>query len=429
MTDKKVPAATTPPPKAAGPARPTISADASLVRTVGHLWPYIWPPDRADLKLRVVGALVLLVAAKLVTIAVPYSFKWATDSLSGKALQAPLPTLLAGAIALTIAYGILRSLMAAPHPGARRPVCRGVDECGATACRRGLRPHASAVAALSSRAQDRRPDPRARTRPQRDREIVRLSMLTGVPTVVEFALIIAVVFFQFDWRYAVSVVIMIVAYLGYTTVATNWRIGIRRTMNESDADANTKAIDSLLNYETVKYFGAEEREAQRYDRAMARYEQLSVKQLRLARGAQFRPGDDLHRRPYRDDGDVHCRHPRRHQHVGDFVLINAMMIQLYQPLNFHGHALSRHEAGDHRPRNDVRDSGPRSRYRRSAGCAAAGRFARAGSSSRMCISPMIRSVQILKGDQLRRAGRQDRRHRRSLGRRQIDDLAADLSFL
>ena len=107
-------------------------------------------------------------------------------------------------------------------------------------------------------------------------------------------------------------------------------------MNESDTDANTKAIDSLLNFETVKYFGAEQREAARYDKSMARYERLSVQDLRLARGAERRPGGHLHHRHDRRARDVRRRHPRHRNDIGDFVLLNAMMLQLYQPLNFMG---------------------------------------------------------------------------------------------
>ena len=100
----------------------------------------------------------------------------------------------------------------------------------------------------------------------------------------------------------------------FTYKATEWRIGIRRRMNDSDTDANVKAIDSLLNYETVKYFSAEEREAERYDRSMARYEQAERPGLHLARGAQCRPGGDLHHRARRGHGDVRLRHQAGHQH-------------------------------------------------------------------------------------------------------------------
>src|SRR6202023_724592 len=106
--------------------------------------------------------------------------------------------------------------------------------------------------------------------------IVRMVILQLVPTIVEVGMITAVLLYQFDWRYVVVILITVALYMWYTYVATEWRIGIRRKMNESDTDANAKAIDSLLNYETVKYFSAETREAKRYDRSMARYEEASV---------------------------------------------------------------------------------------------------------------------------------------------------------
>jgi ATP-binding cassette subfamily B protein len=288
------------------------------------------------LKLRVVGAVILLVVAKFVTIAVPYSFKWATDALNGKTLNAALPGLLAGAIALTVAYGLLRCLMALFTQArdalfaavSMNAVRRIADEVFVQLHRLSLRFHLERKTGGLTRVLER-----GRTGIE---QIVRLSMLTGVPTVVEFVLIIAVVLIQFDWRYALSVIAMIVIYLGYTTVATNWRIGIRRSMNESDADANTKAIDSLLNYETVKYFGAEGREAERYDRSMARYERLSVSSyvslavLNAGQAVIFTIGLTVMM--------VMCVAGIRAgtNTLGDFVLINAMMIQLYQPLNFMG---------------------------------------------------------------------------------------------
>src|SRR5256886_3895582 len=107
--------------------------------------------------------------------------------------------------------------------------------------------------------------------------IVRMVILQLIPTIVEVSLLMAVLLWQFDWRYVLVTAITVVVYMYYTYIATEWRIEIRRKMNDSDTEANTKAIDSLLNYETVKYFGAEEREARRYDQSMAVYEQASVK--------------------------------------------------------------------------------------------------------------------------------------------------------
>jgi ATP-binding cassette subfamily B protein len=166
--------------------------------------------------------------------------------------------------------------------------------------------------------------------------IVRMVILQLSPTIIELALIVVVLMWQFDWRYVAVIMATVAVYMTYTYHATEWRIGIRRKMNDSDTDANVKAIDSLLNYETVKYFSAEEREAARYDRAMERYEDASVRAytslavLNAGQAAIFTCGLAAVM--------VMCAFEIRagSKTVGDFVLINAMMIQLYQPLNFMG---------------------------------------------------------------------------------------------
>ena len=302
-----------------------------------RLWPYVWPRERNDLRLRAAGALVLLFVAKFVTISVPFSFKWATDAISDKGLSQPgLAAIIAGPIALTILYGVLRSLMQLFTQGrdalfaavSMNAVRRLADEVFVHLHQLSLRFHLERKTGGLTRVLER-----GRTAIE---QIVRLSMLTGIPTVVEFVLILAVLFYQFDWRYSLVTSCMIVCYLWFTTTATNWRMSIRRSMNESDTDANTKAIDSLLNYETVKYFGAEDREAARYDRSMARYERLSVNSyvslavLNSGQGVIFTIGLTIVM--------LMCISGiRAGTHtIGDFVLINAMMIQLYQPLNFMG---------------------------------------------------------------------------------------------
>jgi ATP-binding cassette subfamily B protein len=161
-------------------------------------------------------------------------------------------------------------------------------------------------------------------------------ILQLVPTIVEVSLLMAVLLWQFDWRYVLATLITVVIFMYFTYAATEWRIEIRRRMNDSDTEANTKAIDSLLNYETVKYFGAEGREATRYDRSMQRYEQASVKTytslalLNTGQAAIFTAGLTATM--------MMCAFGVRsgRNTVGDFVMINAMMIQLYQPLNFMG---------------------------------------------------------------------------------------------
>jgi ATP-binding cassette subfamily B protein len=166
--------------------------------------------------------------------------------------------------------------------------------------------------------------------------IVRMVILQLVPTIVELSLLTAVLLWQFDWRYVVATLITVVIYMYYTYIATEWRIGIRRRMNDSDTEANTKAIDSLLNYETVKYFTAEAREAERYDHSMARYERASVKTYTSL--AVLNTGQAVIFTAGLTTTMLLCAIGVRNgtKTVGDFVMVNAMMIQLYQPLNFMG---------------------------------------------------------------------------------------------
>ncbi|MFL5067531.1 MAG: ABCB family ABC transporter ATP-binding protein/permease [Xanthobacteraceae bacterium] len=322
--------------------KPAISPDrASLLTTLVHLWPFIWPADRTDLKLRVIAAMLLLVIAKLATIAVPFTFKWATDALTGQG-TAPVAAAdwlvwaIAGPIAMTIAYALMRILMAV--------VTQLRDGVFAKVAMHAVRRLAyltfEHMHRLSLRFHLERKTGGLTRVLERGRNgietIVRMVILQLAPTIIELALIVAVLLYQFDWRYVAVTLVMVAFYMGYTYQATEWRIGIRRKMNDSDTDANTKAIDSLLNYETVKYFNAEAREAARYDRSMERYEQASVKAytslavLNAGQAVIFTAGLGA--------AMVMCAHGVRAgtNTVGDFVMINVMMIQLYQPLNFMG---------------------------------------------------------------------------------------------
>jgi ATP-binding cassette subfamily B protein len=161
-------------------------------------------------------------------------------------------------------------------------------------------------------------------------------VLTLVPTIVEFVLVLGILAYEFSWHYSAVVLTMVAVYLGYTYKATEWRISIRRRMNDSDTDANTKAVDSLLNYETVKYFGAEGREAERYDVSMARYERASTETytslavLNAGQAAIFTAGMTLVM--ILAARDIMAGRAT----IGSFVLVNAMLVQLYIPLNFMG---------------------------------------------------------------------------------------------
>src|SRR5262245_33119536 len=329
----------TPPPIA---QKAVISPDrASLLTTLIHLWPFIWPADRADLKLRVAAAMLLLLFAKLATIAVPFTFKWATDALTGQG-SAPVAAAdwlvwaIAAPIAMTIAYASMRILMAvltqlrdgiftkvAMH-AVRRLAYLTFEHMHRLSLRFHLERKTGGLTRVLERGRNA------------IETIVRMVILQLAPTVIELALIVAVLLYQFDWRYVAVTLAMVALYMAYTYLATEWRIAIRRKMNDSDSDANTKAIDSLLNYETVKYFNAETREAARYDRSMERYEQASVKAytslsvLNAGQAVIFTAGLGA--------AMVMCASGIKAgtNTIGDFVMINAMMIQLYQPLNFMG---------------------------------------------------------------------------------------------
>ena len=309
--------------------------DPSLLATLAHLWPYIWPKGRPDLERRVLLTFVLLLIGKFVNTAVPYAFKWGADALDQRG-EAAIPSLLAGAVGFTILYGVLRIAQAL--------LTQARDALFAAVAMHAVKRLASDVFVhmheLSMRFHISRKTGGLTRVLERGRDAIetlsRLVMSSGAPTIVEFVLVLAVFLWQFNWTYAFVTAITIFLYLAYTALATNWRISIRRAMNESDIDANVKAIDSLLNYETVKYFRAEEREAERYDKSMERYRIASIDSytslaiLNAGQAAIFTIGLTAVM--------LMCVYDIRtgRASVGDFVLINAMMIQLYQPLNFMG---------------------------------------------------------------------------------------------
>src|SRR3954466_4335740 len=291
--------------------------------------------------MREVWSLVLLLAAKLITLTVPFSFKWATDALTG-ANTAPVQAdnwhlwVIASPLLLTASYGVMRIVMAV--------LTQWRDGIFARVAMHAVRKLATItfihMHELSLRFHLERKTGGLTRVLERGREgievIVRMVILQLIPTIVEVSLLMAVLLWQFDWRYVLATLITVAVYMYYTYIATEWRIGIRRKMNDSDTEANTKAIDSLLNYETVKYFSAEEREATRYDRSMERYESASVKTYTSL--AVLNTGQAIIFTAGLTATMVMCAIGVRHgtNTVGDFVMVNAMMIQLYQPLNFMG---------------------------------------------------------------------------------------------
>ena len=314
---------------------------ATLFGTLAHLWPFIWPAERDDLKMRVVWSMVLLLVAKAATLVVPFTFKWAIDALTGADTAPVQPSnwalwLIASPLILTLSYGGMRIVMmvltqwrdgvfasVAMHAVRRLAYLTFVHMHELS-----LRFHLERKTGGLTRVLER-----GRTGIE---TMVRMVILQLAPTIVELLLMMGVLLWQFDWRYVLVTFATVVVYMVFTYYATEWRIEIRRRMNDSDTEANTKAIDSLLNYETVKYFGAEEREAGRYDKSMERYERASVSTytslalMNVGQAVIFTVGLTATM--------LMCAIGVRNgtHTVGDFVMINAMMIQLYQPLNFMG---------------------------------------------------------------------------------------------
>jgi ATP-binding cassette, subfamily B, heavy metal transporter len=324
--------------RAAAPARAT---NAKLLPTLQALWPYLWPADRKDLQSRVVLSLMIMLVAKVATVGVPYTFKWATNALvavtAGKPAEDWLPALLIGApVAAAVLYGTARIVMsllmqlreAIFAPVAMHAVRRLALQTFEHMHRLSLRFHLERKTGGLTRVLER-----GRNGIE---DMSRMAMMTLLPTVVEFALVLAVFWLEFDWRYVLVVVVMIVLYVAFTIRATEWRIGIRKTMNTSDNDANAKAVDSLLNFETVKYFGSEEREAARYDRSMASYERSSIKSytslayLNAGQAVVFTAGLTICM--VMAVGDI----TSGSKSIGHFVMVNALLIQLSIPLNFMG---------------------------------------------------------------------------------------------
>src|SRR5882672_1118133 len=314
---------------------------ATLIGTLVHLWPYIWPGDRADLKMRVVWSVGLRLAPKLAARSVPFTFKWAIDALTGAGSAPVQPSnwtlwLIASPLIMTCSYGAIRVLIAV--------LTQWRDGIFARVAMHAVRKLAYLTFVhmheLSLRFHLERKTGGLTRVLERGRlgieVIVRMVILQLVPTIVEVSLLMAVLLWQFDWRYVLVTMITVVIYMYYTYLATAWRIEIRRRMNDSDTEANTKAIDSLLNYETVKYFSAEEREATRYDRSMERYERASVKTYTSL--AVLNTGQAIIFTAGLTATMLMCAVGVRSgkNTVGDFVMVNAMMIQLYQPLNFMG---------------------------------------------------------------------------------------------
>jgi len=308
-----------------------------MITTLRNLWPYMWPADRADLKRRVVWATVFLVVAKLVLMLVPYFFKWATDALNGEfAAPGYIPALLVGPVMLVLAYNVVRvvqlgfnqlrdALFASVGQHAVRQLAfRTFQHMHQLSLRFHLERRTGGLSRIIERGV------------KGIEAIVRFTILNTAPTLLEFALTAVIFAVAYGWIYVAIIAVTVWLYTWFTVKASDWRIVIRREMNDSDTDANTKAIDSLLNFETVKYFGNERMEAERFDRSMARYESAATKTWTSLGWLNFGQGVILGVGMAAAMGLSAWEVMRGTQTIGDFVFINAMLIQLSIPLNFIG---------------------------------------------------------------------------------------------
>lgn len=262
---------------------PMPKSQGKFSETLAFLKPYLWPADRADLKLQVVFALLCMLLGKGVTVIIPFTYKWAVNALTPGAMpvHAGPPgfwtLMIAAPIIMVIAYNVARlfsnvfnQVRDAQFAAVGQHAVRGLaNRTFAHLHHLSLRFHLQRRTGGLSRVMERGKSG--------IETIIRLTMMVGIPTLIEFILTSIILICQFNIWYVVVVAVTVVVYVWFSIVASNWRIAIRRDMNEADTDSMSKAIDSLLNFETVKYFNNEQQEADRYNVATAQYEKAAIK--------------------------------------------------------------------------------------------------------------------------------------------------------
>ena len=305
------------------------------LRTIRRVVPYLWPADQPWVRRRVVIAMVLLLASKVISVLTPFFYKAAVDALSGDTpAQGALLGL--GAIGLTVAYGMAR-LMAVGAQQLRDVVFARV---GQRAMRRLALETFRHIHALSMRYHISRKTgglSRIIERGVKGVEfLLRFLVFNIGPLILELLMVAGVFFWLFDIRYLAVVLATLAAYIWFTFRVTEWRVKIRKQMNDQDTDANQKAIDSLLNFETVKYFNAEEREAQRYDGALRGYVAAALKTSYSLAFLNFGQAFLITAGLVAVMVMAAIGVQRGELTVGDFVMVNAYMVQITLPLNFLG---------------------------------------------------------------------------------------------
>jgi ATP-binding cassette, subfamily B, heavy metal transporter len=313
------------------------AAPASGWQTIRKVGPYLWPADDRAVRVRVMLALAALFASKVATVITPFFFKWAVDGLAPEAgTDDTAYLLLGGAVGLTVAYGVLR-LAGVGFAQLRDGIFARVGQGALRSLALETFRHIHALSLSFHLTRKTGGLSRIIERGVKGVDfLLRFLLFSIIPLILELALIAGILFFVFDVWYLAVVAVTIALYVWFTFRVTEWRVKIRERMNERDTDANQKAIDSLLNFETVKYFGAEDREAKRYDTSMKGYETAAVQTavslswLNLGQSLIITAGLVI----------VMVMAALGVQAgtltVGDFVMVNAYMIQITMPLNFLG---------------------------------------------------------------------------------------------
>ncbi|MDB5398723.1 MAG: metal transporter permease [Rhodopila sp.] len=311
----------------------SLRVQRSTFQTMVSLLPYLWPVGNTGARIRVVVALMFMVLSKVAAVYVPVLYGRIVDSLAPKDAELAALTV---PVALILAYGLVR-VGAAGFGEIRDALFASVQQRAVRLLALRTFRHLHAVSLRFHLERQTGGLSRVIDRGVLGMQsVLRLAVFNVVPTALELLMVTAIIWHMFDWRYAVVTFVAVIVYVGFTAVLAGRRGRYRRTMNDTDNDASTKSLDSLINYETVKYFGNEAHEAQRYDHALARYEraavrvQVSLNILNLGQAAIIAIGLTLIMLLAASgmrDGTMT---------VGKFVVVNTYLIQLYQPLNFLG---------------------------------------------------------------------------------------------
>ena len=314
----------------AEPGRRKFGAENDF-ETIRTLLPFLWPKGEIGLRTRVVVALFFLVLAKGANVIVPLFYKGAVD-----ALTPGTDAIIVVPVALLIGYGLARVLSQAfgelRDAVFTRVAQRAIREAGLRTFRHlhqlSLRFHLDRKTGGITRAVERGT--------KGIDFVLRFMLFNILPTLLEIFLVCGILWYLYGFLFGLITFATLVAYIAWTTTVTEWRLKFRRAMNETDSQATTRAIDSLLNFETVKYFGNEDHESRRFDGALRRYEDAAIRSgsslalLNIGQGAIIAVGVTTMMIL------AGSRVAEGTMTVGDFVLVNTYLIQLFLPLNFLG---------------------------------------------------------------------------------------------